>query len=79
MSNLGKYQEFTTEAAKRGGVDSYIQDIERGAVLKAAPVILIAGAIVGWWSRRIAEKARAAEAALEAKTIQIEIGDTNDE
>lgn len=44
MSNLGAYQEITTAAKAAGGVEQMVKAIERGAVWKAAPVILAAGA-----------------------------------
>lgn len=73
MSNLGRYQEFTTEAAKHGGVDEYLHDIAVGAIVKAAPVLLIAGVGLGWVGRRLVEKANKAKAALNGKVVQIHI------
>lgn len=75
MSNLGRYQEFTTEAAKHGGVDDYLHDIAVGAIVKAAPVLLLAGVGLGWAGRRLVEKAQKAKAALSSKVVQIEIGE----
>lgn len=46
MSNLGKYQKITTEAAKAGGVDPWLRQIERNAVEHAAPGIIAATVIV---------------------------------
>lgn len=73
MSNLGRYQEFTTAAKAAGGVDAYLRDIEVGAIVKAAPVLLIAGAGLGWAGRRLVEKAQKAKAALSSRSVQIEI------
>jgi hypothetical protein len=71
MSNLGRYQEFTTAAKAAGGVDKYLRHIKAGAVLKAAPVLLAIGGVGGWVSARIHRKAQVAEATVR----QIEIGE----
>lgn len=47
MSNLGRYQDFATEAKRAGGVvDSFIAAIEKDAVTKAFPKIFGAGLLV---------------------------------
>ena len=37
MSNLGKYQEFTTEAKGAGGVENFLKLIEADAIARATP------------------------------------------
>jgi hypothetical protein len=64
VSNLGRYQEFSTAAKVAGGVDPYLRQIKHGAVLRAAPFLIGIGAVGGWAARKINEKARAAEARL---------------
>ena len=44
MSNLGKYQDIVTAAARNGGVDNLIKIIEDNAVAKTAPRIFVKGA-----------------------------------
>lgn len=79
MSNLGRYQEFTTAAKAAGGVDEYLRHIEVGAIVKAAPLLLIAGAGLGWAGRRLVEKAQAAKAALNGKVVQIRIEEEDEQ
>lgn len=47
MSNLGPYQEFTTQAKAAGGVDALLDIIKRDAVSEAAPKYEGRGVIVG--------------------------------
>lgn len=47
MSNLGRYQEVTTEAAKYGGMDQYLAAIRRDALWSKGPLIGLAGLAVG--------------------------------
>ncbi len=47
MGNLGKYQDIVVAAKEVGGVDKLIEQIEEGAVSKAAPRIFGKGALVG--------------------------------
>jgi hypothetical protein len=47
LGNLGKYQDFAVAAKEAGGVDKLIEQIEKGAVSKAAPRIRRNGALVG--------------------------------
>ena len=47
MGNLGKYQDIVVAAKEVGGVDKLIEQIEKGAVSKAAPRIRRKGALVG--------------------------------
>lgn len=47
MSNLGRYQEFTTQAKAAGGVDSLLDAIKHDAVSEAAPKYEGRGVIVG--------------------------------
>lgn len=47
MSNLGPYQDIVTEAARAGGVDRLIKQIEKNAVSKASPRIFLAGTAAG--------------------------------
>ena len=47
MSNLGRYQEFTTQAKAAGGVDALLDIIKRDAVSEAAPKYEGRGVIVG--------------------------------
>jgi hypothetical protein len=47
MSNLGMYQEFVTSAARSGGVENLIREIESGAVAKATRGLLGKGAGIG--------------------------------
>ena len=43
MGNLGPYQDFVTAAKQVGGVQSFINIIEKEAVSKAAPAIFAKG------------------------------------
>lgn len=45
--NLGRYQDIVMAAKESGGVDKLIEQIEKGAVSKAAPRIRLQGAFVG--------------------------------
>ena len=45
--NLGRYQAIVMAAKEAGGVDKLIEQIEKGAVSKAAPRIRMQGAFVG--------------------------------
>jgi hypothetical protein len=47
LSNLGRYQDITTEAARLGGVDNLVRAIERNAVAKSGPWIFLVGVGVG--------------------------------
>ena len=47
MSNLGPYQEFTTQAKAAGGVGALLDTIKRDAVSAAAPKYERRGVIVG--------------------------------
>lgn len=47
MSNLGPYQDFTTKAARSGGIANLIKEIEAGAVANAAPGLIGKGAGIG--------------------------------
>jgi hypothetical protein len=47
MSNLGPYQEFTTQAKAAGGVDALLDAIKRDAVSEAAPKFEGRGVIIG--------------------------------
>lgn len=47
MSNLGRYQEFTTQAKEAGGVDSLLDAIKRDAVSEAKPKYEGIGVIIG--------------------------------
>jgi|GEM_PF-3404781 hypothetical protein len=47
MSNLGPYQEFTTQAKAAGGVDALLDIIKRDAISEAAPKYQGRGVIVG--------------------------------
>ncbi len=47
MSNLGPYQEFTTQAKAAGGVGALLDTIKRDAVSEAAPKYERRGVIVG--------------------------------
>ena len=47
MSNLGRYQEFTTQAKAAGGVDSLLDAIKHDAVSEAAPKYEGRGVIIG--------------------------------
>ena len=47
MSNLGPYQELTTQAKAAGGVDALLDIIKRDAVSEAAPKYQGRGVIVG--------------------------------
>ena len=47
MSNLGSYQEFTTQAKAAGGVGALLDIIKRDAVSEAAPKYERRGVIVG--------------------------------
>lgn len=51
VGNLGRYQEIIELAKSAGGVDAMIEQIERGAVTKAAPklvgITLVVGAAIG--------------------------------
>lgn len=47
MSNLGDYQEFSTNASKAGGVQNYIDDLNSQAVDDARPAQLALGGIIG--------------------------------
>ena len=47
MSNLGPYQEFTTQAKAAGGVDALLDIIKRDAVSEDAPKYEGRGVIVG--------------------------------
>jgi hypothetical protein len=47
LGNLGDYQDIVVAAKKLGGVDKLIEQIEKGAVSKAAPGIRRKGALVG--------------------------------
>lgn len=47
MSNLGPYQDFTTKAARAGGVATLIKEIEAGAVANASPGLIGKGAGIG--------------------------------
>lgn len=47
MGNLGKYQDIVTAAKEAGGVDKLIEQIEKGAVSRAAPRIHREGAVAG--------------------------------
>lgn len=47
MGNLGKYQDFVVAAKEVGGVDKLIEQIEKGAVSRAAPRIRRKSALVG--------------------------------
>ena len=47
MSNLGPYQEFTTQAKAAGGVDALLDTIKRDAVIEAAPKQEGKGIIIG--------------------------------
>ncbi|MET7934544.1 hypothetical protein [Streptomyces sp. NPDC005322] len=47
MGNLGKYQDITTQAARAGGVDKWIEVIEEAAATKAFPKTFGKGAGVG--------------------------------
>lgn len=40
MSNLGPYQEIVVEAARHGGVEGYIRNIQSVAVMEATPGLL---------------------------------------
>lgn len=46
MSNLGSYQEFTTQAKAAGGVDALLDAIKRDAVSEAAPKFEGKGVII---------------------------------
>ena len=46
MSNLGPYQEFTTQAKAAGGVDALLDAIKRDAVSEAAPKFEGKGVII---------------------------------
>jgi hypothetical protein len=45
--NLGRYQDIVMAAKEAGGVDKLIEQIEMGAVSKAAPRIRTQGVFVG--------------------------------
>lgn len=74
MSNLGPYQDIVTDAARAGGVGQLIKQIEKNAVSKASPRLVLGGAAFGalitgsGWaadrllSRRQIQAAQAAEA-----------------
>ena len=47
MSNLGPYQEFTTQAKAADGVDALLDAIKRDAVSEAAPKFEGRGVIIG--------------------------------
>lgn len=47
MGNLGEYQDIVMAAKEAGGVDKLIEQIEKGAVSRAAPRIRMTGALVG--------------------------------
>ncbi|MGC9495646.1 hypothetical protein [Streptomyces sp. WG7] len=38
MSNLGRYQDITTQAAEAGGVDEWIEAIKKAAQLKGVGI-----------------------------------------
>ncbi|AOY74473.1 hypothetical protein ARZXY2_4974 (plasmid) [Arthrobacter sp. ZXY-2] len=78
MGNLGLYQEITTLAKSLGGVDNLIKAIETGAVKKAAPALLAAGAVAGvgiskgatvLWAKYKESGVTAAEAKAKLKAI----------
>lgn len=46
MSNLGRYQEFTTAAKQAGGVDAYLTAMKRGAALRGAGVTFVIGGVI---------------------------------
>lgn len=47
MSNLGAYQALTTKAAQMGGVEVMLAAVERSAVIRSAPKLVGAGALLG--------------------------------
>lgn len=47
MGNLGRYQDIVEAAKAVGGVENLIENIEVGAVAKAAPALVGKGAALG--------------------------------
>ncbi|WPP33179.1 hypothetical protein [Streptomyces sp. CL7] len=47
MSNLGRYQEFTTQAKEAGGVDKLIEALKEAARNEAAPGVRWQGIGIG--------------------------------
>ena len=48
MSNLGRYQDIVEEASRAGGVDNWLQLVEREAVEEAAPKMIGVGTLVAF-------------------------------
>ena len=66
MSNLGLDQDVVTEMARSGGVEAWIDQVERGAVAKASPRAFLAGAgftgvlvLAVWATNHLVERRRA--------------------
>ena len=85
MSNLAGYQDITTAAKAAGGVDRYLEFIQKMAVKEAAPSLYATGLGVGaaigvgatlgvkrWLDQRQADREAAEEAKVQL-TSEIEV------
>jgi hypothetical protein len=93
MSNLGPYQEITTAAGKVGGIDRYLEIIQKTAVQRAAPSMYATGLGVGaaigvgatlgvkrWLDLRQADQEAAEEAKMQlASEIEVLAGAAGDD